>query len=165
MDGIILEGKLVTFYCKRCKTVNLLHANSLSILNILFSRLLILQKNCRGTLMYQNNNSGKKENETIPCLLFSWQTHQPPRTGQQQLSNHTCTINITEFCRKYIKRNWINRSPVMDTHFRSKLVSQFLLGAVAGWLLSSPQACAVSNGPKQASAVPCDSWNVKAASP
>jgi len=77
MDGIILEGKLVTFYCKRCKTVNLLHANSLSILNILFSRLLILQKNCRGTLMYQNNNSGKKENETIPCLLFSWQTHQP----------------------------------------------------------------------------------------
>jgi len=51
------------------------------------------------------------------------------------------------------------------SHFRSKLVSQFLLGAVAGWLLSSPQACAVSNGPKQASAVPCDSWNVKVASP
>lgn len=53
---------------------------------------------------------------------------------------------------------------MVDTHFSSKLVSQFLLGAVAGWVLSSPQAGAVSNGPEQASAVPCDSWNVKAAS-
>jgi hypothetical protein len=134
MDGIILEGKLVTFYCKRCKTVNLLHENSLSILNILFSRLLILQKNCRGTLMYQNNNSGKKENETIQCLLFSWQTHQPPRTGQQQLSNHTCTINITEFCRKYIKRNWINRSPVDDGHSLSLEARQPVPSARCRWV-------------------------------
>jgi len=47
----------------------------------------------------------------------------------------------------------------MDTHFGSKLVSQFLLGAVARRMLSSPQAGAISDGPEQASTVPCDSCN------
>jgi hypothetical protein len=54
------------------------------------------------------------------------------------------------------------RSPgpqVMDTHFGSKLVSQFLLGAVARCMLSSPQAGTISDGPEQASTVPCDSCN------
>lgn len=43
------------------------------------------------------------------------------------------------------------------SYFGSELVGQFLLGAVAGRMLSSPQAGAVGDGPEQASTVPCDS--------
>jgi len=43
------------------------------------------------------------------------------------------------------------------SYFGSKLVSQFLLGAVARCMLFSPQAGTISDGPEQASTVPCDS--------